>query len=276
MPSGGGATEAGQTPTSVPCPATATLEAGDVTRTLMVGGVARTFIVHAPPSYDGTTAVPVVLDFHGLGGSAQGQKNRSRWEDVADAQGFITVYPQGIENAWNAGGCCGNTGSDDVGFVRAIIDTLANDACIDRRRVFSSGCSNGGAMSFRLACEAADVIAAVAPVDFDCVVGQACGDCAPSRPITMVQFRGTADQAVAYGGPNSGAQRNLATWGVINECTGSPAARQENTACEAFPACSDGAQTILCTVQDGTHCGSYGSFMIPEVAWSVLSNEALP
>jgi polyhydroxybutyrate depolymerase len=244
----------------------------------MMGGVARTFLVHAPPSYNGTTAVPVVLDFHGLSGNSNQQRNLSRWDDVADAEGFISVYPQGINNAWNAGNCCGNTGSDDVAFVRAIIQALAADACIDTRRVFASGCSNGGGMSYRLACEAADVIAAVAPVDFDCVLGQSCGNCAPARPITVVQFRGTADQAVAYEGAGGfvGAQQNLAIWGEINECTGAPASLQQNSACQGFSACGDSAQTVLCTVQGGTHCGSYGSFMIPEVAWRVLQNEALP
>jgi polyhydroxybutyrate depolymerase len=275
--SGGDGTSPAPTPAAA-CPTTATLQAGNTTKTIMLDGVERSFIVHAPPSYDGSTAVPVVFDFHGLGGSGNGQMNRSRWDDVADAQGFISIYPNGIENAWNAGGCCGNTGSDDVAFVRAIIDTMANDACIDRRRVYASGCSNGGGMSYRLACEAADVIAAVAPVDFDCVLGQGCGDCAPARPITVVQFRGTADQAVSYEGAGlfGGAQANLATWGEINECTDSAVALEQNDSCEGFSACGDGAQTILCTVQDGTHCGSYGSFMIPEVAWGVLSNETLP
>jgi polyhydroxybutyrate depolymerase len=263
---------------TVVCPAGATLQAGDTTRTIMMDGVQRSFLVHAPPSYDGTTPVPVVLDFHGLGGNSNQQRNLTRWDDVADAQGFISVYPQGIENAWNAGGCCGNTGSDDIAFVRAIIQTLSEDACIDTRRVFASGCSNGGGMSYRLACEAADVIAAVAPVDFDCVLGQGCGDCAPSRPITVVQFRGTADQLVDYEGQGAfvGAQANLATWGEINECTDSAAALEQNDSCEGFAACGDSAQTILCTVEGGTHCGSYGSFMIAEVAWGVLSNQTLP
>jgi hypothetical protein len=131
--------------------------------------------------------------------------------------------------------------------------TLADDACIDNKRVFASGCSNGGGMSYRLACEAADVIAAVAPVDFDCVLGQGCGDCAPARPITVVQFRGTADQLVDYEGAGAfvGAQANLATWGEINECTDSAAALQQNDSCEGFASCGDGAQSILCTVQGG-------------------------
>lgn len=264
-------------PVTGSCPATTELQPGDTTRTLLIGGIERSFLVHAPPGYDGTARVPVVFDFHGLGGNSNQQKNLSRWDDVADANGFISVYPQGIDNAWNAGLCC-SEGSDDVAFVRAIIEDLTASACIDTKRVFSSGCSNGGGMSYKLACEASDVIAAVAPVDFDCVDGSGCSDCAPQRPITVVQFRGTNDQLVPYegNGPFAGAQQNLATWGEINECTGDAATAAQNDACEAFPMCGSGAQTVLCTVQGGTHCGSYGSFMIAEVAWGILQNQQLP
>jgi polyhydroxybutyrate depolymerase len=276
--SGGGAEEI-----SPPCSATTTLEAGNTTRTIDVGGVERTFILHVPPSYDGSTRVALVFDFHGLGGSANNQLNRTGWDDVADEEGFIAVYPQGLPRAqdgnpaWNGGGCCTNGVGDDVGFVRAMVSSLQTEACIDARRVFASGCSNGGAMSYRLACEAADVIAAVAPVDFDCVVGGGCGNCSPSRPITEVQFRGTNDTAVPYGGANSGAQANFANWGEINACMGDAAPLQQSgDGCEAFASCGAGAQTVLCTVQDGTHCGSYGSFDIARVAWDILKNHPIP
>jgi polyhydroxybutyrate depolymerase len=273
----GGAPASDDEDVAVACPAAAAmLEPGDTTRTIDVAGVQRSFLIHAPPAYDGATRLPVVFDFHGLGGNSNQQKNLSRWDDVGDAEGFITVYPQGIENSWNAGLCCSD--GDDVTFVRQIISTLASDTCIDTRRIFASGCSNGGGMSYKLACEAADVIAAVAPVDFDCVDGAGCGDCAPERPITVVQFRGTNDQLVPYGGngPFAGAQANLATWSEINECTGEPAALAESTGCEAPATCGADVQTILCTVQNGTHCGSYGSFDIANVAWRVLVNQALP
>jgi polyhydroxybutyrate depolymerase len=276
--SGGGAEQV-----SPPCSATTPLEAGNSTQTIDVSGVERSFILHVPPSYDGGTRVPLVFDFHGLGGNANNQLNRTGWDDVADEEGFIAVYPQGLPRAqdgnpaWNGGGCCTNGVGDDVGFVRAMISRLQTEACIDARRVFASGCSNGGAMSYRLACEAADVIAAVAPVDFDCVVGGGCGNCSPSRPITEVQFRGTNDTAVPYGGANGGAQANFANWGEINTCMGDAAPLQQSgDGCEAFPSCGAGAETVLCTVQNGTHCGSYASFDIARVAWDILKNHPIP
>ncbi|HKO52289.1 MAG TPA: PHB depolymerase family esterase [Polyangiaceae bacterium] len=263
----------------VACPTSVTIKAGDNNKTLTIGSVQRTYLVHAPPNYTGKTAVPVVFDFHGLSGNGSQQKSLSRWDKLADSEGFIMVYPDGIDKAWNAGLCCTNDKTiDDVGFVRKIISALQADACIDAKRIYATGCSNGGGMSYKLACEAADVIAGVAPVDFDCVAGSACAMCKPSRPITEVQFRGTSDQLVDYAGAGAfmGAKKNYALWGGLNGCTGTSGALSGNSACESYPMCGGGTETVLCTVQSGTHCGSYSSFMIPQVAWGVLKNEVLP
>ncbi len=256
-----------------PCPSTGTLKAGDQTLMLTVDGNDRSFLVHAPPSYDGTTRLPVVFDFHGLGGNANQQKSLSGWASLGDTEGFITVFPQGLGSTpgWNAGGCC-TTVADDVAFVRAMITELESKACIDTKRIHATGCSNGGAMSFMLACNAADVIASVAPVDFDCVVGGRCAQCDPGRPITEIQFRATQDQAVDY----SGAEPNFQTWGGINMCSGTAEPLSTNMACETYPMCGSGEETILCTVQDGTHCANYRTFMIPQVAWPVLKRHPLP
>ncbi|HTV23992.1 MAG TPA: PHB depolymerase family esterase [Polyangiaceae bacterium] len=257
----------------------------------MVSGQNRSYLLHVPPGYDGTTPVPVVFDFHGLGGSGNQQRNLSGWAAVADRERFIMVYPNGSSNAWNVGRCCppaADQGVDDVAFVRAILDDLTRAACIDTKRVYASGCSNGGGMSYKLACEAADVIAGVAPVDFDCVVGEqnvpSCGGCNPSRPITEVQFRATGDTLVNYfGGPAPipqgmdfpGAEQNFADWGEINSCTGDPTALAGNAACQTFPACAEGVQTTLCTRQGGSHCGNYQALDIANVAWAQFQNAAL-
>jgi polyhydroxybutyrate depolymerase len=264
---------------STTCPANVTVKAGDNNETLMVGTLPRSYLVHAPPGYTGKTAVPVVFDFHGLSGNGAQQKSLSRWDRLGDSEGFIVVYPDGIDKAWNAGLCCSDDKTiDDVAFVRAIISALHTDACIDAKRIYATGCSNGGGMSYKLACEAADVIAGVAPVDFDCVDGTACALCKPARPITEVQFRGTSDQLVAYEGNGAfmGAKKNFELWGGLNLCTGTPSALSSNAACQAYPTCGGSTETVLCTVQGGTHCGSYSAFMIPQVAWSVLQNETLP
>ena len=92
-------------------------------------------------------------------------------------------------------------------------------------------------MSYRLACEAADIIAAIAPVDFECVAGSGFGcDCDPERPVTVIQFRGTEDQAVPY----SGAQPNFENWREINQCTGSVETLPEKSSCEMHTDCANG------------------------------------
>lgn len=278
-------------PDAPACPSTATLMPGEVTRMITVGGVMRSYIVHVPPSYDATQPLPVVLDFAPKGVTAALWKLATSWSQVADTRGFIVVWPDGDGQTWNVGRCCDPALAevDDVAFTRAIVAELQRDACVDDKRVYATGCSNGGGMSYKLACDAADLVAAVAPVDFDCMTGPtndpSCGDCNPSRPVTEIQFRGLLDTAAPYGGgPTTvvpglafpGAEANFATWGTINQCTGQPVALSTNASCMTYPACAGGAETTLCTNPVGLHCLGYGSFDIVDVAWTTLSHHQLP
>jgi polyhydroxybutyrate depolymerase len=266
---------------------------GEVTASVTVGGATRTFIRRVPLGYTGTTPMPVVIDFHPRGGSAISWKGSTNWASVADARGFVVVWPDGIDNSWNVGErCCGpahDQNVDDVAFTREILAALARDTCIDRRRIYATGCSNGGGMAYKLACSAADAIAAVAPVDFDCTTGPtndpSCGGCSPARPISATQFRGTNDTVVPYNGGVSavnaaitfpGAPANFATWAQINGCTGTPRAVPDLPSCETYPVCSAGVENTLCTVQNGTHCGSYDSFDVVNIAWEQMSKVTLP
>jgi polyhydroxybutyrate depolymerase len=279
--------------TSCPTSASAMIMPGEFTESVTVNGLTRTFIRRVPPAYRGTTPLPVVIDFHPRGGSAMSWKESTNWASVADARGFVVIWPDGVENSWNVGErCCGpahDQNVDDVAFTRAILAALATDLCIDRRRVYATGCSNGGGMAYKLACSAADVIAAVAPVDFDCTTGPAndpsCGGCSPARPISATQFRGTNDTVVPYNGGVSavnaaitfpGAPANFATWAQINACSGTPRALPNLPSCESYPVCGAGVETTLCTVQNGTHCGSYDSFDVVDIAWEQMSKVSLP
>lgn len=170
-----------------------------------------------------------------------------------------------------------------------MIAQLQRELCIDAKRIYASGCSNGGGMSYKLACDAADLIAGIAPVDFDCVVGEnnvpSCGGCNPGRPISEIQFRATGDALVAYdGGPAPipqgmdfpGARQNFSDWGEINACSGTPQAVPGRAACETFPACGGGVETMLCTRQGGSHCGNYQALDIANTAWEQLQHASLP
>lgn len=154
---------------------------GDVTNEITVKGVKRSFVVHTPPGYDGKSAVPVVLMFHGGGGTANGAMKETDWEGKADKDGFIAVFPEGTRaddstpanfrknpQTWNDGsdrtvvGAAGR-GADDVAFVNALIDDLIAKYNVDRRRIYATGFSNGASMSFRLGRELSDRLAAIAP-----------------------------------------------------------------------------------------------------------------
>ena len=173
---------------------------GDTNGTLSFGAQSRTYLLHVPSGYTGTTAAALVLDFHGLGGTSSGQKSSSGWLALSNQNGFILVHPQGVGNSWNVmngtGGCCPpafDQNIDDVGFVRALVDKLKGEGCVDTKRIYATGMSNGGGMTLRLACDAADIIAAVAPNAFDLIQNE---PCSPARPITMIDYRGTADNLV--------------------------------------------------------------------------------
>jgi polyhydroxybutyrate depolymerase len=297
----GGAAGGAGTGAGAQCPSTATAVPGESNKSITVGTLVRTYLLHVPTGYTGKTPVPVVFDFHGLGGSGSSQKGLSGWATLGDSKGFITVFPNGVGNSWNIGRCCSTAQTqnvDDVGFVRAIIKQLQADACIDSKRVYASGCSNGGGMSYKLACDAADVIAAVAPVDCDCVTGStsnpSCASCSPARPISEVAFRATGDQVVPYDGGRCsiaadcppgmscstfdfpGAATNFSTWATIDQCTGAAQALTGHPACQTNATCGAGAQITLCTQQGGSHCGNYASLGIINIAWEMFQKEALP
>ncbi len=217
-----------------------------------------------------------MLDFHGLTSSAQQQAAISGWNRKADKEGFIVVTPDGVGNSWNAGTCCGSAASsdvDDLGFVKSLIADLSKELCIDVRRVYASGLSNGGTMSFFLACEAADTIAAIASVSgATMVVG-----CKPSRPVPIVLFRGTSDGIVPYDGSRifRSAPDELGLWSAIDQCTGGSAKR--TGVCDVFEQCAEGVEAMLCTLDAGhVAYNNQSDVDIPELAWEFVSRHALP
>jgi polyhydroxybutyrate depolymerase len=265
------------------CPATSSLQHGDSSGTLQWGGQARTYVLHVPPGYTGQSPVPLVLDFHYILGTAQGEENVSGYASLADQEGFLVAFPQGIDDAWNIGPCCTTSRTvDDVGFARALVTQLKGQACIDPKRVYAVGFSMGGGMSDYLACNAADVFAAVAPSSFDLLTASE-EPCTPSRPITEISFRGTADPVVPYAGgasmpPNGlnvtihflGAVGTFQRWAQIDQCTGSPSAADSN-GCQTYSQCGQGAEVTLCTIQGGGH--SPGS---AQQGWAMLKKHPMP
>jgi polyhydroxybutyrate depolymerase len=148
------------------------LPPGDHRVALAHGGRARGYLLHLPPAAHAGAPLPVVLNFHGGASNATGQQRFSRMDALADREGFVVVYPDGTGRSerfltWNAGTCCGSSvleQVDDVGFALAVLDDCSRRTAIDRERVYATGMSNGGMMAHRLAAEASDRVAAIAPV----------------------------------------------------------------------------------------------------------------
>ena len=295
------------------------LSAGDHTETITSGGESRTFIVHIPTGYTGSSPVPVVLDFHPLGGTGSSQESSSGWKGQCDSVGCISVFPNSSakagDNSWNAGYCCDNAEKnqiDDVQFARDMITWLEANTCVDAKRIYASGGSNGGGMTYRLACQAADVIAAVAPVDFRCVTGKdplasagsvtaanntACV-CTLPRPITVVAYdEGQDNSIVPYNGaqtpnlatdcaPNmscvgigfASAVVNFQTWAKFDGCTGSASTDANNSICQQYSSCTDNTTVILCTNPSSSHLAAYSSSTakVAATAWNVFKTQSLP
>jgi len=266
---------------NVTCPSPA-LKAGDTNKTIQVGSDSRTYILHVPSKYTGTAAVPLVVDFHPLGGSGSSESGSSPYKALTDAEGVISAYPNGKSGpsggAWNVGPCC-VANVDDVAFAKALVADVEKVACIDTKRVYAVGFSMGGGMSHYVACHAADIFAAVAPASFD-LPQENVGDCKPSRPIAQVSFRSSNDTLVPYAGGASsvvagmpvtflGAKATMDKWAQLNSCTGSPTATDSNN-CQYYTSCAGGVQVGLCTMTSGHAPGK------ADVGWPFLKKFTLP
>ncbi len=243
-------------------------------RSAEIGGHLRIWQIHVPKGAKAASRAPVVMAFHGGMGTAQSLMSRAGLAQKAEEAGFILVAPEGTGTfqTWNAGNCCGyarREGVDDVLFVRHMLAALDAEFCVDPDRIYATGHSNGAMLSYRLACEAADLVAAIAPV------GGASGQldraldppadaypCAPSRPVPVLHIHGSKDGCYRFdGGVGDGPSgvdatsvpETLATWGALNGCGEGReiTLRQGAATCEAREGCA--ADTILCTIDGAGH-----------------------
>jgi len=206
----------------------------------------------------------------------------SPYPAVTDAEGVVMAFPDGAKGplgtAWNFGPCC-VADVDDVAFVRALVAQIQATACIDSRRIYAVGVLTGGGMVYDLACQTADLFAAVSPAAFD-LVQENVDDCGPRRPISEISFRGTADPRVPYAGGASslvpgmpitflGAQATFQRWAAINHCTGSASAEDSN-GCSSYSSCDAGVEVTLCTKQGGRDEPGNAN-----IAWPVLRRHTL-
>ncbi len=168
---------------------------------LTAGGADHPVRVFVPSSFAGER-LPTVLNWHGLGGDGPQQAAVTRYEELAEAEGFIAVHPTGVpapgdtRNSWQLAPSSGADDRDDVAFANALIDEMIATWCTDVDRVYSTGMSNGGFFTARLVCTIADRLAAASSV-----AGlYHTDDCMPSRTVPYIAFHGTDDRVVPFDG----------------------------------------------------------------------------
>lgn len=175
--------------------------------TLTVDGRERTFLLNLPPAYYTGSGFSLVIAMHGGGGSATQFETSTRLTQKANAENFIVVYPEGVKSTgplgartWNAGTCCDfavTNNINDVKFITQLIDKLVADYKVNPKKVYATGHSNGGMMSYRLACELSNKIAAIAPNASTMVVTQPCN---PARAVPILHMHSILDEHVPYNG----------------------------------------------------------------------------
>ena len=257
-------TTTGEPPPPMPSPACGgeTLSPGQYFDQAFNGGEdQRRYDLHVPKLHDGITPLPLVLDLHELMDDEDDQRNLSDMTTAAEQEGFVALHPRGSSNSWNAGNCCGNAQDDnvdDVTFIRDLVEALGMELCIDERQVFATGFGNGASMVYRLACEASDVIAAVAPVGGSMAVQAA--SCTPPREVPVMHFHGTNDFFAPYngGGPfgATSVSETMEAWQEIDGCVGESIVTfdVDDTVCERWSNCAGGSEVALCTIEEMGHC----------------------
>jgi poly(3-hydroxybutyrate) depolymerase len=239
---------------------------------IVVDGETRTFIAHAP---SGLTNPPLVISMHGAGGTGSQQRSMSGFDKIADREKFVVVYPDGISNRWDL------SGAKDLNFIMAIIDTMAARYQIDRNRVYPTGFSMGGMMSYTLACKAANKIAAIGPASGFPMGGL--GGCSPSRPVPILHVHGEVDDVVTY----SGLAAIISGWVTKNGCPTTPVVTKPYPADNAnskatksyYGPCKEGSEIILITIAGMGHAyassvNSYG-INASEEFWTFFKTHSL-
>lgn len=232
------------------------------------GSYVRQYKVHVPPSYDPTVPTPVVFCIHGLGQNAVlFCVNGAAMDQKSDQAGFILVMPNGYQSSWNGGTCCGAASTeqlDDVALFRAIFEEVKTHLNVDVRRVYATGLSNGAYMSYRLACEASDIFAAVAPgagaIGINTIGGgtNPASDftmCTPSEHVSVLDIHGTADPLVPYSlqAPSLALISEEDGCGTTTVAATSPASAGDTT-CVSYSGCPAGIEVIGCSISGGGHC----------------------
>ena len=249
---------------------------GTATHQVGTGRDARFFLLHVPSrprrNFIGVVRpYPLIIVLHGSDADGESVRQFSGMDSIADARGFLVAYPHATKGTlglfgadWNAGSCCGAAARDrvdDVAFLLGVIERVATQLPVDRHRVYVAGFSDGGRLAYRMACDAAPVIAAVA------IVAGSLRDrgCAPAAPVPLVAFHATGDDQVAYNEESdtpaprpplaaaAALPPSIQVWSAINGCRTMAQSRvSPHVSRYTFGHC-DAADVMLYSIDGGGH-----------------------
>jgi polyhydroxybutyrate depolymerase len=229
---------------------------GTSIHTIKVGGRERIYRLYKPAGLP--ASAPLVVMLHGVSGSAEQAEKAYEWDELADSAKFVVAYPDGVGRAWNVngGGCCGRPareGVDDVAFIGAAVTDIGKNLSINASGVYATGMSNGGILSYTLACNTG-IFAAIGPV-----AGTQLNPCPSPRPTSVMQIHGTADPLVRYNGGQGSSTINgpsvpdvNAFWRNVDQC-GAPAATTSGPVTTSTAGCPENRGVVLITIDDGGH-----------------------
>ena len=257
------------------CPVPAAIaDAGEIFIDLGRGPV----LVRVPASYDPDTPTPLVMLLHGYGATGQTQEGYMQFAPIADEFGYIYLYPDGLVDPmgnqyWNGtDACCDFSGgaTDDSGYLRALIEEIRLQLNVDDRRVYIVGHSNGGFMSYRMACDHSDIVAAIVSLAGATFLDPT--DCSPTEPVHILQIHGTVDTTIFYGGGclvncYPGAVQTVETWAAYDGCAivGDDSAKPID-----IDAGVPGNETVITTYD--TDCAPGGSAQL----WTIVGGSHIP
>jgi polyhydroxybutyrate depolymerase len=232
-----------------------------------VGG--RNVLVHIPPTVNPNTGVPLLLVHHGYTMTGEAMRTLTGFQAIADREGFVVAFPDGVGNTWNVGtGACGGGAlgsgtADDFTFVDALISSIEADQCLSREHVFMTGFSMGGYFSNHAGCKKSNVIRAIAPHSGGTYPGSCSGG-----PIPVMIWHGSADFLI-----DSNCGRNARdVWVERNGCqpTFDTVPLTMGT-CEWYKGCPPGGQVVLCMMNGMSHQWSGGAAPIGAPAYENAS-----
>ena len=247
------------------------------TGSIVVDGEPREYLLHVPASYDPARPTPLVISLHGAMNWPAYQMKVSRWNEAADAHGFLVVYPGGMGSGpktWFMRGQTSPAEMPDVRFIAALIDTLEARYHVDPARIYANGLSNGGGMAFVLSCTLSDRIAAIGAV----AAAQSLPFrwCRDTTPVPMIAFHGDSDHIVPYLGgkvaiapePFPAIRDWVADWARRDRCGAPPvdSVVAIDVSRLSYPGCAGGADVVLYTIAGGGHAWPGG---MPMPAWIV-------